>query len=247
MRSLVLFRKKGGSALSSFALRFLALLCMATDHAGLALFPNIGAFRCVGRLSFPLFCFLLTQGFLHSRDLRAYMRRLMLLAILSEIPFDLLTFGRISSGVEQNAVFSLLLGLFALHGARALKKRPLHIAVYAFILCLIAMIARVSFGWLGVMLCLCFYYFRNRKLPMAACAAIILLMYSLSLYLSGVTQSWVLVSLCALLSLPVILLYSKKRGPRAPLLTFLFYAAYPLHLLLLVLIRTLRIVPPYFF
>ncbi len=228
-------------------LRLLALLCMVVDHAGLALFPNIGAFRCVGRLAFPIYCFLLTQGFLHTRDLRAYARRLTLFAILSEIPFDLLIFGRVSCGVEQNVLFSLLLGLLALYGAQALAHQPLQISVYAFILCMIAMISRVSFGWLAIALCLCFYYFRDSRPRMALCAGLILSLYTLSLHLSGVARSWVLVSLCALLALPIIVLYSNKRGPRTPLLTFLFYSAYPLHIAALVLIRALRLVPPYFF
>ena len=219
---------------------------MVVDHAGLALFPNIGAFRCVGRLAFPIYCFLLTQGFLHTRDLRAYARRLTLFAILAEIPFDLLTFGRLSSGLEQNVLFSLLLGLLALHGARTLKRQRIHITLYAVILMLIAMIARVSFGWLVIALCLCFYYFRNNRMRMALCAGMILSVYSLSLHLSGVALSWVLVSLCSLLALPVLLLYSSRRGARTPLLSFLFYAAYPLHMLALVLLRSLRIIPPNF-
>ena len=233
--------------MSSFSLRLLALACMAIDHAGLALFPNIGAFRCVGRLAFPLYCFLLTQGFIHTRDLRAYARRLLLFALLSEIPFDLLTFGQIASGVEQNALFSLLLGLLALYGSRLMKGRPMQIAVYSFFLSMIAMIARVSFGWLGIVLCLCFYFLRESKPRMALCAGGLLLVYTLSLHLSGVTRSWVLVSLCSLFALAPMLMYSKKRGAHSPALSFLFYAAYPLHLLALIAIRAMRIVPPYFF
>ena len=232
--------------MSSFMLRLLALLCMAVDHAGLALFPNIGAFRCVGRLAFPLYCFLLAQGFTHTRSLRSYARRLLLFAILSEIPFDLLIFGRIACGVEQNVLFSLLLGLLSLYGTRTLKKQPLLAAAYAFILCMIAMIARVSFGWLSIALCLCFYYLRSSRARMALCAGLILSLYTLSLQLSGVALSWVLVSLCSLAAIPFILLYNGKRGLCAPALTFLFYAAYPLHLLALFAVRALRIVPPYF-
>ena len=89
---------------------------MCVDHAGLALFPSVGAFRCIGRPAFPLYCFLLVQGFRHTRDLRAYARRLLLLACVSEVPFDLLIFGQFSSAMEQNGVFALLLGLMALYG-----------------------------------------------------------------------------------------------------------------------------------
>ena len=65
--------------------------------------------------------------------------------------------------------------------------------------------------------------------------------------LSGVERGWALTSLFALLAPPLLLLYNSKRGPRAPLLTALFYAAYPLHLLALCALRAMRLVPPYFF
>lgn len=233
--------------MSSFALRLAALLFMAIDHAGLALFPDLGVFRCVGRLAFPIYCFLLAQGFLHSHDLRAYARRITLFAILSEIPFDLLIFGRTVCLVEQNVLFSLLLGLLALYCARTLSKQPAFAAVSALLLAMIAMFARVSFGWLSVALCLCFYNLRENRARMALCAALILLVYSLSLYLSGVALSWVLVSLCAPLALLPILCYNQRPGPRAPALSFLFYAAYPLHMIALLAIRAMRIVPPHFF
>ena len=96
---------------------------MFIDHAGLALFPSVGIFRCIGRLAFPLYCFLVAQGFRHTRDIRAYARRLLLLALISEVPFDLLIFGRISSAMEQNVVFSLLLGLLALYAVRMLEGK----------------------------------------------------------------------------------------------------------------------------
>lgn len=232
--------------LSSFSLRLLALVCMLVDHAGLALFPAIGAFRCVGRLSFPIYCFLLVQSYAHSHDIRAYGRRLLLLALLSEIPFDLLIFGRIASSMEQNVFFSLIFGLITIQSADALRDRPLYAGFAAAALAMGAMVCRVSFGWLGVALCLCMHCFAARRLRMAAVTAGVLLIYTLSLLLSGVTMSWVLVSFCALLSLVPLLLYNGKRGPRTPLLTLAFYAAYPLHIVCLLVIRALRIIPPYF-
>lgn len=220
---------------------------MIVDHAGLALFPNIGAFRCVGRLAFPLYCFLLTQGYLHTRDVPAYGRRLLLTAILSEIPFDLLIFGRISSAMEQNVLFSLLFGLLALIAVNACRKRPLTAWFMVISLCMSAMIARVSFGWLSVALCLSAYFAGQRKAVLALYTALSLAAYSLSLMLAGVAQSWVLVSFCSLFSLLPILLYNGNRGLRSRFMTFLFYISYPLHLLALALIRTMRIIPPNFF
>lgn len=232
--------------MSSFALRSLALCCMLVDHAGLALFPNIGAFRCVGRLAFPLYCFLLVQGFLHTRDLRAYARRLLLVAILSEIPFDLLIFGRIACLVEQNVMFSLLLGLLTLCAVRTFSQKPLYGAVSVLVLSMASMLFRVSFGWLSIALCLCFYGFRDQKRVMALSAAGVLMLYTISLHFSGVARSWVLVSCCSLGSIPFLLMYNQKRGLHLPALSLLFYAAYPLHLIALVALRTLRIIPPYF-
>ncbi len=232
--------------LSSFMLRLLALMCMVVDHTGLALFPAVGAFRCVGRLAFPIYCFLLVQGYVHTRGVRAYSRRLLILALLSEIPFDLLIFGRIASNMEQNVLFSLLFGLIAIQSTDALRGKPLYAGLSAAALCMGAMLCRVSYGWLGVALCLCFHGFCTRRLHMAAVAAVILLVYSFSLLLSGVTTSWVLVSLCALPALAPLLLYNGKRGPRTPLLTFAFYAAYPLHIICLLVVRAMRIIPPYF-
>ena len=219
---------------------------MCVDHAGLALMPHIGAFRCVGRISFPLYCFLLAQGFIHTRSRRAYARRLLLFAFLSEIPFDLLIFGRYSSAMEQNALFSLFFGLLALVAARAFERRPFTAWLSILTLCMGAMVARVSFGWLGVALCLSAYYTQGSKAKLALYTALSLLSYSLSLHLSGVTRSWVLVSFCSLFALVPMLLYSGRRGPRSVPLSFLFYAAYPLHLLALVIIRSMRIIPPNF-
>ena len=233
--------------MSSSALRFTALFCMLVDHAGLALFPDTGAFRCIGRIAFPIYCFLIVQGYLHTRDIRAYSRRLLLLAILSEIPFDLLIFGRLASPAEQNVLFSLLLGLMALYAADALADRPVYALFAAGSLCLCAMAANVSYGWLAIALCLTMRHTQGNQKRFALCTGAVLLLYTLSLLLSGVAMSWVLVSLCALLSLIPLLHYNGTRGMRHPALTAAFYASYPLHLAALSAIRALRLIPPHFF
>lgn len=233
--------------MTSFLLRLLALVSMFVDHAGLALFPRIGLFRCIGRLAFPLYCFLLVQGFLHTRDLRAYARRLFLLAVLSEIPFDLLIFGRIASVMEQNVGFSLLLGLLAITAAEVYDEAPVKAAGSLLALFIASMILRVSYGWLGIALCLCFYKAKESRSRQALCVLPVEAVYCLSLLLSGVEMSWVLVSLCAMFSALPILFYNGKPGLRHGFMSFLFYAAYPLHMIALLLIRASRIIPPYIF
>lgn len=238
-------KRKEERSVSSFLLRVLALLSMFADHAGLALFPRIGAFRCAGRLAFPLYCFLLVQGYLHTRDLRAYARRLLLLAILSEIPFDLLIFGRMSSMVEQNVLFSLLLGLAAVWVVDRFEKEYARAALGILLVFIASMLARVSYGWLGVALCLWFYKLRESRAMQALCILPIEGVYCLSLALSGVEGTWVLVSLCAMLAAIPVYLYSGKPGLRHKFISFLFYAAYPLHIIALLVIRAMRLVPPY--
>ena len=217
---------------------------MMLDHAGLALFPHMGFLRCIGRLSFPIYCFLLTQGFLHTRSIPGYGRRLLLTAILSEIPFDPLIFGHVSSGMEQNVLFSLLFGLMALNAANTCKDNPITALLIIITLCMGAMAARVSYGWLGISLCLSAYYAGNSKRFLFLFFSLSLLIYTLSLHLSGVAQSWVLTSFCAQFSLIPLLLYSGRRGNSSPVLSFLFYAAYPLHMLTLIALRVMRIIPP---
>ena len=220
---------------------------MIIDHAGLALFPDIGLFRCIGRLSFPIYCFLLVQGYRHTRNVASYGRRLALLAVVSEIPFDLLIFARRASAMEQNVLFSLLLALIALSITDTLREKPLHASAAVLLLCLCSMSLNVSYGWLGVALCLCMHNTATNKVQFTLGVSGVLLLYSLTLRLSGVTHSWVLVSLCAQFSLIPLLCYNGKPGLRHPALTALFYAAYPLHIIVLLILRAMRIVPPHFF
>lgn len=91
-------------------------------------------------------------------------------------------------------------------------------------------------------LCLC----GRQQKRQALFTVLLTLLYAFTLLLSGVARTWVAVSLCAALSVIPIALYNGRPGPHGKALTFFFYAAYPLHLSALALIRVMRIIPPYF-
>ena len=121
---------------SEDALKLLALVTMFLDHVGAGLLkyflvhtiPEGGAawqycdaayqiLRTVGRLSFPIYCYLLLQGFLHTRSVARYALRLFLFALLSEAPFDLLFYGKMTMA-HQNVFWTLLAGLLTMAAVR---------------------------------------------------------------------------------------------------------------------------------
>ena len=75
--------------LSTFQLKWIAIITMLIDHIGAVLFPYELGYRIIGRIAFPIFCFLIVEGFSHTRDVRRYMVRLGIFALISELPYDL--------------------------------------------------------------------------------------------------------------------------------------------------------------
>lgn len=107
----------GRNGLSGTTLKSIAMLLMIVDHAALIFFAGTIWYlpgRILGRISFPIFCFLLVEGYCHTRSIRRYAGRLFLFALISEIPFDYAFFGQIVYMGYQNVFFTLFLGLAAL-------------------------------------------------------------------------------------------------------------------------------------
>mgnify|MGYP002581591684 FL=1 len=73
---------------SNFDLKILAIITMTIDHIGAIIYPNIDAFRIIGRISFPIFCFLLVEGFKHTHNRFRYFIRLLLFAIITQPIYD---------------------------------------------------------------------------------------------------------------------------------------------------------------
>ena len=102
-------------------LKLLAAACMLLDHVGAILFPQTLWLQCVGRLAFPVFAFLVAEGYAHTRDLRKYLLRMAAFAALSELPFDWKS-GSVWDLNRQNVLLTFCLALLTLRGIDALRR-----------------------------------------------------------------------------------------------------------------------------
>lgn len=112
-------------------LKIAAMLSMLCDHIGFVLvsanhFPEIYyTLRIIGRIAFPLFCFMLVEGFVHTHNRKNYIIRLAVFAIVSEIPFDLSSCGSAFDWDSQNVMWTLLIGFIVLCGLERFEENYL--------------------------------------------------------------------------------------------------------------------------
>ena len=203
--------------INSFTLKMIAIICMVIDHVGYVLFPAQPVLRMIGRISFPIFCFLIVEGFFHTRSHVNYLIRLSVFALLSEIPFDLAFFGSLADWQHQNVFITLALGLISIFCLEEMNNRrwfviPLVLTWIAAYFC------HCDYGIGGVLL-ICMFYL-TREMPgvrLILCALILYLFYGK-------------IELYGILAMIPITFYNGKRGPSVKML---FYWFYPLHLLVL--------------
>lgn len=203
--------------LDSFQLKCIAIVSMALDHTGAVLYPSQIWLRCLGRIAFPIFCFLIVEGFFHTHDVRRYMGRLGVFALISEIPYDLAFRGVPLEYAHQNVFFTLLIGI----GMMVLLERNREWPVKAVILLLamwLAVLIRSDYNFRGVLLIFVFYIFHESRWLAVTAGGFWNFLYQ------GVIQKY------SVLSVLPLALYNGERGRK---MKYFFYIFYPAHLLLL--------------
>lgn len=243
-------KSREGFSMTQTQLKLLAIATMFIDHSGLLLFqgtPFYLPMRLMGRLAFPIFCFLLVEGFFHTRNVYHYMGRLFCFAMLSELPFDLMLYAdEISFQTQspdrifrmflgsQNVIWTLLLGLIILWICSHLQEKLLHIPVVIGGM-LLAEIISSDYSYLGILIIYFFYLFpvgrgndeygdlTLQKVKLIICHGAVEL-------LAGTVQAAAIVSL-----LPIFTYRGEKdRGKRHFWKNkYFFYVFYPVHMLLL--------------
>ena len=216
--------------LSSSALKVIALVSMTVDEIAYYLMEHgtwtYDMMRTVGRMAFPIFAFLLVEGYGHTRSTRKYALNLLAFALISEIPWWLLNHDN-----THNVFFTLLLGLMAIDLITRIGNKPLLWCVIMASICANATWLHADYDYSGILLICAFHFFQPDKVTKC-------LLATLFMYQYGVVGLW--------LGLSAILCYNGERGfIKGQYAKYLCYAYYPLHLIAITLILELNFIPIY--
>lgn len=250
--------------MSTFILKLIAIISMTIDHVGAAigttckdgnlylsgLIPlNIyNLLRCIGRIAFPIYCYLIVEGFYHTRNVKKYALRLFIFSIISQIPFSLAFLKSATDFSDLNVYFTLLFGLICVLLADEAKKHykecketgasaVLYTVGYPLAIILImivSVIIHTDYSAFGIMLILLFYFFRtDKEKPLTDkenSKKFIWLFISIALATIIFSNT---VELLGLLAMLPIGFHNNKKGPS---MKYVFYAYYPVHLIILYMI-----------
>ena len=228
--------------MNAFVLKIIACFTMFIDHVGYIVFDGHSSwFNYVGRLAFPIFAFQISEGYIHTHDVKKYLLRLILFAFISQIPF-LLFHSIINNELGLNVIFTLFLGLVAII---IYDKYNKFVGVFsAIIFGIIAHFLNLDYSFYGVGITFLFYVFNKNKCLLAISFIIATLMqYSYLIlgyynygfeFLKNVFIIYLPYFICTIFSIIIILCYNKKKGPNT---RYLFYLFYPLHMILIYILN----------
>ena len=245
--------------LSSDILKMIALITMLIDHIGASLVLQALSFvdvenydawyifyrilRNLGRTSFPIYAFLLVEGFFYTHSRKKYFERLALFALLSEIPYDMAFHGSVFYGKDQNVFLTLVVGFLAIWGLERCKEMclafskqgemgknilswgtMLAVSVLLVFLCSIfAKVLHMDYGSYGVWLIVLFYLGMRWNISRVLVCIVGYLLFLWEPFCFG--------------GFLLILFYNGTRKPRGKGIQYCFYLFYPMHLLILGLLR----------
>lgn len=223
--------------MTSFTIKMIAILSMLIDHIAVTLVSNHELYvimRGIGRIAFPMFAFLLVEGYCHTSDVKRYLKRLVLFALISEIPYDLAFYHTIWYPKHQNVFITLALGLVTLYlidreKQECEKKKQDPTRRIWLVITIVAVAAQFSmcdyqFG--GVLTILMFYYWRGQKVKQLLG---LLLIHGL-MWGPGI-------QVCAVSAMIFLWFYNGQKGKS---MKYFFYVFYPAHLTILYLIQCYR-------
>ncbi len=212
--------------LSGSALKIIAVVSMVIDHCAYYLMDGntmaYEAMRCFGRIAFPVFAFLVAEGFAHTRNRMRYFLSLLLFAAVSEVPWYLLN----GADGTHNVMFTLALGVAALAAFERLREHRILCCLFILLTAWLATWLGTDYEWRGMLMIVVFYLLSMSKNTPVILRRMMQLLFAFPLMMRyGITG--------ALLACAVIFLYDGTRGfIHGNVAKYGFYVFYPAHLLL---------------
>ena len=222
--------------MSSFALQIIAMIFMLCDHMW-ATILDYEWLTCIGRIAFPIFAFLITEGYIHTSNINKYIKRMVIFAIITEIPFNLMVSASPIYPFHQNVLWTFVISLLTLKYLNFDNTKNIFKSILIILLAIIiATVTMCDYFGAGVMMVVGFYIFRKSKflqlLMMIYVNMILIQGYSYPIDIAGYTYYFPQQGF-AILSLIFIWLYNGKQGYHAKWFKIFCYAFYPLHMLIL--------------
>lgn len=227
-------RKTG---ISQEVLKIIACVTMFIDHFGAAIVPRLPLAnlvtiyyicRGIGRIAFPIYCFLLVEGMRHTRNAGKYILRLAIGILLAELPFDFLFDGGFT-WASQSVMVTLTLGAIMLWCMQKTEKkvwRILLILPFA----VLAEIAQCDYGGWGIAMIAVFALLEQFPLQFVGLLFVSILMPSAAIAVFGISVS---AEMAALFAMIPIGLYSGQKLTQSRAVQWAFYLFYPVHMLIL--------------
>ncbi|MBE6906804.1 MAG: hypothetical protein E7476_11080 [Ruminococcaceae bacterium] len=211
--------------MNALALKIIALVSMFIDHFAVA-FPSFFSetgflvMRCVGRVAFPIFAFLIARGCVYTKDRRRYFLRILLLAVISQIPY---TYALHSS--KANILFTLAASVAAIILLENIRSRNHRILSAVFLIPICFASPYLDYGWKGVLLIVLLYYIQE---PVQTGW---FLVFALMLIYNPIrSRDYLFYYLSAVVAVPFLVAYNSRQGYKGRVLQYGFYLLYPLHL-----------------
>lgn len=251
--SVLISEEKKHGGISAFTLHILAMVFMTCDHLwGTDLLGGFPWLTWIGRFAFPIFAFMIAEGYHYTKDYKKYLQRLLIFALISEIPYNLMTESSVIYPFGQNVLWTFILALLCMKSVDKVKKnKNVFVGWLLGILVIIgfyfaALLTMVDYFGEGLLMVMVFFVFRGdkwyHKLLQAAGIIYInaFMMKGLIIVeeIFGYTVEFPQQAF-AIFALIPIFLYKGKQGPKNKFTKYFFYAYYPAHMLLLVGIRAL--------
>lgn len=229
--------------MTSSTLKLIAIAAMFIDHIGYVFFPEVLILRIIGRIAFPIFAYLIVEGFYHTRNIKKYTTRLFIFGLLSEVPFDLAFHEQLVYLKDQNVFFNLTLGLVAISLFHKFRETSKMKAYGSIVLAMIlATVIYSNYIFLGILCMFCFYLFREDFLKKTVVFTVLMAgLPLLNIFQSLIESKSITLGdsyqIFAVFAMVLVYLYNGKKGIN---LKYFFYGFYPAHFILIYLIRVLN-------